>query len=194
MNNIFHLCLLHTTSSKSYHFMAWRLLLIHFMSLCIGRTCTSGKPRGIRLVQLHHIVSDDMCHTMNECEIKGNRRRGGRMKTGCWRLEMGKQGRRRRRLAEPHGGSSPQALVNFALMMAAYFPCAVTIISLTRTAYSLCLTLQRFLLCICFSAALKGLSGFSSTSVSMWSVWVWRTHLHRHGSPLTSASSHLTFH
>lgn len=44
---------------------------------------------------------------------------------------MGKQGKRRRRRRERNRGIAPQALFNFALMMGAYFPCVVTIISLS---------------------------------------------------------------
>lgn len=46
---------------------------------------------------------------------------------------MGKQGKRRRRRRERNRGIAPQALFNFALMMGAYFPCVVTIISVLRT-------------------------------------------------------------
>lgn len=45
---------------------------------------------------------------------------------------MGKQGKRRRRLGEQDRGIAPWALFNIALMMGAYFPCAVAITSLTH--------------------------------------------------------------
>lgn len=46
---------------------------------------------------------------------------------------MGKQGKRRRRQGEQDRGIAPEALLNFALMMVAYFPCVVAIISLSHT-------------------------------------------------------------
>lgn len=46
---------------------------------------------------------------------------------------MGKQGKRRRRLGEQDRGIAPKALFNIALMMGAYFPCAVAITSLSHT-------------------------------------------------------------
>lgn len=95
---------------------------------------------------------------------------------------MGKQGKRRSRRGEQDRGITPQALFNFALMMGAYFPCVVAIISLTHTPF--CLTLSHsnissFSLPFCYMFLLShfyllliGILGYSQLSATVTNAYL----------------------